>query len=287
MDRRTKALLAAAGGCAVLFVLLLAGAYSWGPGESLDQYGMSGFVNANHAGIEGLTGRFLRLGNPQHVALITALLAAVALARGRPRIALAIVALVGATSFSSQVLKAVLAHPRYAPVLGHAVGPDAFPSGHATAAMSLALAGVLAAPRRARLAAALAGSLLALAVGGSAVAWGWHYPSDVIGGYLLATGWALALTAALYEADRRFPASERWAASTFARVSERAAASGFSAAAAASALTVALLSTALLLVVPRHTLYLAREHTAFVFVAAAVASAALALPAAMAGLMRR
>ena len=47
------------------------------------------------------------------MALIGGALALVALARGRPRVALFVLALLAATSVSSQVLKAVLAYPRY------------------------------------------------------------------------------------------------------------------------------------------------------------------------------
>ena len=117
-------------------------------------------------------------------------------------------------SMEHDLLKMLLAHPRYPSSLHYPVGPEALPSGHATAAMSLAMAGVLAAPRRGRLAAAVIGSALALGVGAAVIVVHWHYPSDVVAGYLLATGWALTVVAGLYEADRRFPARNRWAGST-------------------------------------------------------------------------
>ena len=79
--------------------------------------------------------------NPPQAGIIAALLAAIGLLRGRPRLSLAVIALLGATSVSSQLLKALLAYPRYDGVVdGAHVDPAAFPSGHATAAMSLALA---------------------------------------------------------------------------------------------------------------------------------------------------
>jgi membrane-associated phospholipid phosphatase len=287
MDRRAKTLLVMTAGCAALFALVVAGAYAWGPGQSLDQEGLTGFVQANHGWVWTVTLRFTELGNAPEVAAITLALAAFALVRGRPRTALAVLGLIAATSVSSQLLKILLAHPRFAPALGYDVGPRALPSGHATAAMSLALAGVLVAPRRARWAAALIGSGLALAVGASVVAWAWHYPSDVVAGYLLATGWALTTVAVLYEADRRFPASERWAGTALARASDRIATGGLALAAVGAAAVTVLATAGIVLADPTSAACFAREHTAFVVVAGGVASAALALPVTMASVARR
>ena len=192
--------------------------------------------------------------------------------------------LVALTNVSSQVLQELLAHPREA-LHDRTLGPEAFPSGHATAAMSLALAAVLAAPRRARPAAALLGALLALAVGVSAVVIGWHFPSDVLAGYLLATGWALLVTALLCEADRRFPATDRWAATTAGRALDRTAAGGLWAAALAGAAGAALVAIALLAGDSGGASAVARENTTSVAVAIGVTLAALALPAAMAALL--
>ena len=114
-----------------------------------------------------------------------------------------------------------------------------------------------------------------------------HFPSDVLAGYLLATGWALALTAALYEADRRFPASRRWAGTALARASDRVATGGL-ALAAVGVTGVAVLATAgAVLADPGAATCFAREHTAFVVAAGGVASAAVALPVTMAGVVRR
>jgi membrane-associated phospholipid phosphatase len=276
-----------AAACALLFGFVLAAAYGWGPGRSLDLLGLTGFVSANQGWLQTAAARVARLGDPAQVVLLTGVLAGLAVARGRPRVALVILALIGATSVSSQLLKELLAYPREAPFLDQVVGPEAFPSGHATAAMSLALAAVLAAPRRARLAAALLGALLALGVGASVVAWAWHFPSDVVGGYLLATGWALVLVAVLREADRRFPASDRWAATALARASERMATGGLAVAAVGGALVTALAGLAVVVADPDAVAAFAHEHTAAVAVGGAVASAALALPVAMAAVMRR
>jgi membrane-associated phospholipid phosphatase len=286
MDRRTRSLLLMAAGCAALFVLVLVGAYQWDAGRSLDLRGLTGFVAADDGSRETLATWLGGLGDPPAVALMAVGLAGLAAARGRPRVALAVLLLIALTSVSSQLLKELLAHPRpQAPGLDFTLGPEAFPSGHATAAMSVALAAVLAAPRRARPAAALLGALLALAVGASVVAGGWHFPSDVVGGYLLATGWALVLAAGLTEADRRFPATDRWAATAAGRVFDRIAAGGLGLAALAGAACTALLAIALLAADPGGATGFARDHTTAVAVAVAVASAALALPAALAAIL--
>ena len=99
--------------------------------------------------------------------------------------------------------------------------PAAFPSGHATAAMSLALAGVLVAPPRARPFAAVLGMAFAISIsfawsrsaGTSRATW--------LGGFLLATGWTLVIAAALRYASERWP--ERAGRTTLTATLQRAA----------------------------------------------------------------
>jgi membrane-associated phospholipid phosphatase len=287
MDRRTKILLAMAAGCAALFALVVVGAYYWHPGQTLDEEGLAGFVQSRDGWLRPVAWRFTELGNPVQVAAITLVLASFALLRGRPRLAVGVLALVAATSVSSELLKVLLAHPRFPPIFDYPVGPRALPSGHGTAAMSLAMAGVLVAPRRARWAAAVIGSGLALAVGASVVAVGWHFPSDVIAGYLLATGWALTIFAGLHEVNLRHPATDRWARTTLARASDRIATGGLALLAVGAAVAAVLGIAAYVLADPSGATCVAREHTGFVVVAGGIASSAVALPVALAGVARR
>jgi hypothetical protein len=105
------------------------------------------------------------------------------------------------------VLKVVLAHSRAHEGLGHAqIAAAAFPSGHATASMSIAFAAVLVAPMMWRPIVAIAGALFALAVSESILLLAWHFPSDIVGGYLVATSFACVAVAALRAADNRWPA---------------------------------------------------------------------------------
>lgn len=123
---------------------------------------------------------------------------AIALGRGLPRLALASAVLVVGANVTTQVLKTALFHPRYQPILGyHQVGATAFPSGHATAALAMACAFALVVPGRWRPAAIALGALLTAAVGCSRVVLHSHYPSDVLGGWLVAAGWCFAVVAAL------------------------------------------------------------------------------------------
>jgi membrane-associated phospholipid phosphatase len=287
MDRRTRTLLALAACCAVLFALVVVAAYVWGPGRSADLAGLTGFVSANDGWVRSLTVRLLQFGDPAQVGVITLGLVALAALRGRPRVAVGIVALMAATSISGQLLKIALAHPRIPPILGYVVGPEALPSGHATAAMSLALAGVLAVPRRGRVPAAVLGSGLALAVGAAVIAWGWHYPSDVLAAYLLATGWTLVIAAALREGDRRLPARNRWATAAVARASDRVATVGLTVTAAVAVGVAGLVGIGAIAVDPSGATCFAREHTGFVAVAGALTAAAVALPVTMATVIRR
>ena len=127
-------------------------------------------------------------------------------ARPPPRFA----AMLGA-GVTTQVLKPLLATQRDFP-LGHYMGPEAYPSGHTTAVMSFALALVIVAPPRWRPLAAAAGGLLTVGTVYSILILGSHYPSDVIGGFLVATGWALPSRrcAARRPSLRRLAAARRW-----------------------------------------------------------------------------
>jgi membrane-associated phospholipid phosphatase len=206
MARRPESLLLAAVWCAVAFLALLAVAYGFSGARALDARALHGFAELPTADAGGPISRVAALGNPLQVAVMTALLAGVALLRGRPRLAVSVVVLLGLTGISSQVLKELLAYPRFSGILdGAQIAPEAFPSGHATAAMAIALAAVLVVPPRVRPLAALLGTVFALAVSFCVVARGSHFPSDIVGGFLLATFWTLVLAAALAAASRRWP----------------------------------------------------------------------------------
>lgn len=126
-----------------------------------------------------------------------ALIACLAFAQaGLRREALAVVFSLGGAMLISGGVKLLVSRPR--PPVEHlqAVTGSSFPSGHTTQASAFwfslvfAMPAAGASPKLTRLAAGLA-LLVVLAVAASRVYLGVHYPSDVIAGMLLGTGWAI------------------------------------------------------------------------------------------------
>jgi membrane-associated phospholipid phosphatase len=121
----------------------------------------------------------------------------VALLRRRPSDALAAVLIVAGANITTQLLKVLLAHPRVKVAIGgNPFEPNTFPSGHTTAMASIAIAYAFVVPSALRALTLTLGAGFALAVGYSVVVIGWHYPSDVLGAFLIAAGWGFAVLAA-------------------------------------------------------------------------------------------
>lgn len=115
---------------------------------------------------------------------------------------LVVPALAGATS---SILKQVFARarPDVAPHLDN-ISNLSFPSGHATSAIAILLLAALIMPARQRTLWIGLAVIGAGAIGASRIALGVHWPSDVLGGYLWGTGFAMAgAAAARYWADPR------------------------------------------------------------------------------------
>jgi hypothetical protein len=147
--------------------------------------------------------------------------------------------------------------------------------------MAWTLCMVLAVPGRMRPATAAFGAVVAVAVSYSFLVLGWHYPSDVLGGYLVATTWTLLGIAALRAA--RVPIGRPRQADRERRISVRAVLTP-----PAAALILALLLAALLAVArPHEVADYARAHGAFVLGAAGIAVLALGLATGMVLALRR
>ena len=290
MSPRPRSLLAGAGACALAFLALLGLAYGSDWARWVDAASLQGFLGLQGPTSSPVAGHVASLGDPLQVGLIGGGLALVALARGRPRIAAFVIALLALTSVSSQALKALLAYPRHDPAIGTTfIAPEAFPSGHATASMALAIALVVVVPQRLRPAAAVVGAALAIGVSFSIVASGWHFPSDVVGGYLLATGWALVLLAGVRLTQARYP--ERHLRGRLAAgvrtATERAAAVGLATVLAALGAAMAALALAVIAFRLPELMEYARAHTAFTAVAGAVSLSAVGLLALLTAAMTR
>lgn len=255
-------------------------AYTSGSARRFDASALEGFVDLPRGRGTPLAHAVTRLGDPVPVALAALSLSIVALVRGRPRVAVAVPLLVGATSVSGQLLKALLSYPREAG--GEVVGPEAFPSGHSTAAMTLALCLVLVAPGRLRPLAAALGLALALAVAFAVISLRWHFPSDVIGGFLLATCWALAAVSGLLWLEERRPRR----LGRPAALVDRVAAVGLVSAIVACGVLLVVGAAALIATAPDVAGFVER-HTAAVVVAPGIVVAAAALLAGVTAALRR
>ena len=158
-----------------------------------------------HSPREDTVAHFIaELCNPNPYVYLAGVVCLVALGRGRPGVALLIGAILLGANVTTQLLKPLLAATRAVPVGGVPISAGSWPSGHATAAMALALCAVIAVPARLRPAAAALGAGFAVAVSYSFLTLNWHYPSDVFGGFLVATVWTLSGIAVLFALRARF-----------------------------------------------------------------------------------
>jgi membrane-associated phospholipid phosphatase len=169
-----------------------------------DAVALFDFTQLNRPGLEGPLTFLLDLLEPVQFVFWGVALVAVAIARGRPRTAVAVIALMTLAPFTAETLKPLLAYP-HDYVGGVAIRPGSWPSGHSTAALALVFSAILVAPRRLRPLVAGVGAAFGLLVGCALLILAWHMPSDVVGGYLVATLWAALIVAALRAAERRWP----------------------------------------------------------------------------------
>jgi membrane-associated phospholipid phosphatase len=204
--RRPRTALLAALACVAGLLLTLVLAYFAPPFGGRDAATLQGFVDLDRPRVTTLLSHVAHLADPGPYGLIGLALVVIALIRRRRRVAVAIVIVLIGSAVTTESLKPLLSHPRPQEWLGKGqIAAASWPSGHATAAMALALCGVLAVPARWRPAAATAGGLFALAVAYSILVLGWHFPSDVIGGYLVAGLWTSLAAAAIFRLDELRP----------------------------------------------------------------------------------
>jgi membrane-associated phospholipid phosphatase len=283
MPARARTALIGAGISLALLALIWSLAFHTGLGRHADQAIFNGFAGLQRPRVDGLAMFVARLCNPLPFVALAGAIVAVALARRRRRIALAVaVVLVGANA-TTELLKPLLAAPRAHWLLSTVATPatGSWPSGHATAAMSLALALVLAVPARRRPVAVALGALFAVAVSYSFLTLGWHYPSDVLGGFLVAVIWIQLAVAGVVLADARqaclpAPSARHSVALRAALAPSAAAVAGV----AAIAVLVALWR-------PDKVIGYATGHAAFIVGAAAIAALAFALSTAVMLSIRR
>ena len=224
------------------------------------------FTGLQGTRLDDLAADLVRLLDPRAYALLGVSVIAVALARGRLRHALVATAVLAGAGLTARLLKPLLAAPRPHDLPpGADVIEAAWPSGHVTGALALALCLVLVAPGRLRPAAAAAGGAFAAGVALAVLLLGSHWPSDVLGGVLVAGAWTALGLAAL-------KATDALAASARAPRTERLLLP-IAAVACAAAVAVA----GVVLARPASALDFAHEHTAICAAAIPLAAAGVAL----------
>jgi membrane-associated phospholipid phosphatase len=184
-----------AAACALGLVVVGVLALASDAGHARDSVILHGFSGLYRRRLDPAIALTARLSDPLPYALLGLLCVGIALGRHRTHRAVAIGSVIVLTGAMAQALKHLLAQPRFAEWLGGGQLDEAsWPSGHATAAMTLALCAIVAVPPAWRAATALVGGTSAVAVAYATLALTWHYPSDVLAGFLLA---ALVVSAAL------------------------------------------------------------------------------------------
>lgn len=275
----TFAVLALAGVGALIVVW--ASAFHLHVGFRVDDATLRGFRGLASDRTAPVADVIAHLADPLPFALAGFALAALAVVRRRPRVALGVVVVLAAANATSQILKPALAAVRtsaYEHTSG-GIAAASWPSGHATASMSLVLAAVLVVPARLRPTVATLGAAFAVAVCYSLLALGWHFPSDVLGGYLVAATWTCAMLAVLLAADRRWPARTG---------RDAVLAWGETLAPPTLGLVLAgLAAVGLAVLRPHAVLAYAQQHTVFLLGAATIAALGFVLASGLAVALRR
>jgi membrane-associated phospholipid phosphatase len=162
---------------------------------------LHGFQALDQASVHTEIWVMAHLADPLPYACAGLLCIAVALARRRVWRAVAVLALLLVTGATTQALKHLLAQPRVTRWLPEQIDPTSWPSGHSTAAMTLALCAVIVVPPALRAATALLGGAFAVGVGYAVLVLAWHFPSDVLGGFLVAGMWSSLAVAVLLRVE--------------------------------------------------------------------------------------
>jgi membrane-associated phospholipid phosphatase len=131
--------------------------------------------------------------------ILLAVACAIALLRRAPLEAAAATTALAGANLSTALLKHLFETARIQPtfVNGEPLPTGIFPSGHATAAASVAIAFAFVVPRASLRLAALIGALYVIAVDVAVLILAWHYPSDVLAGTLVAATWGFVALAGL------------------------------------------------------------------------------------------
>jgi len=188
--------LACAAGTALLALLF----YGSTRFSDFDARVTSHFLATPGSALDGLANFGAKLAEPAPLILICFGLIVLAIVWNRPWHLLAAGVVILGANLTTQVMKALMAHPRVQGTLGVSYPIEIhYPSGHTTAALAAGFGLWLITPSRWRAWAALAGAAYGLAVAAGVVIAGWHFISDVLGAAMVVGFWACLTMAALIQ----------------------------------------------------------------------------------------
>ena len=203
MDRSVRNLLLAALACAGGTALLALLFYGSTRIASFDARVTSHLLATPDSRLDQIADFGAKLAEPAPLILICFGLIVLAVLWNRPWHLIAAGGVILAANVTTQVMKALMAHPRLQGALGVAYPIEIhYPSGHTTAALASGFGLWLITPPRWRTWAALVAAAYGLAVAAGVVIAGWHFISDVIGAALVVGFWACLALAALIQAGR-------------------------------------------------------------------------------------
>jgi membrane-associated phospholipid phosphatase len=177
------------GACVALGALIRVGAYDVGPIQRADVKVLEHITRPADR-IHHVSELLVTPFDPGAYLVIVAVVLVAAVLGGRRREGLIAVGAMAGAAITTQVLKGLVAEPR-PQAASLVLPPDAWPSGHATAATALAIGIVLITPVERRKPVAMIAAVCVAVIGVALLILGRHYPSDVAGGVCVAAAWGV------------------------------------------------------------------------------------------------
>ena len=193
MGSRWLSALLVAAACAIGLLWTWLVAFGTDAGARLDQRIYVELAQRRPAGGAQFAVDVTHLGDPRPVLVIVAAVLAIPLVRRRWAVAAAVAILIAGANVTTQLLQELTIGHRHVLLMPRAY----WPSGHTTAAVSVALALVIGVPRSLRLPAAVLAVVATAVMGWALVVMATHLPSDVLAAVFVCGVWASLVVAGL------------------------------------------------------------------------------------------
>jgi membrane-associated phospholipid phosphatase len=168
-----------------------------GLGQVVDEAAMQG-AEVSHPRLIEILNRTLDGTSLLSLGVVCLVAASIGLVRKRVDLAVGAGVLVLGANATTQALKTKLYRPNFGEY-----APNSLPSGHTTAAVSVAFALVLVLPYAVRAAVSLAGAAYVTVIAVATVWAGWHRPSDTVAALLVVLAWGGAVVTVIRLRRRR------------------------------------------------------------------------------------